>query len=202
MGGMGSGERWGRQKRGLCERFRKIDLRDLQKDGALKPGVRGSMSWTRDGEKLGTIAYMVQDEALLLAYGLTDGKSRKAIRENVRIINFAQPFGGTRRYFECPYCYGRCLILYLEERFRCRECCNLAYASQNEGTVDRRYRKLRKLRARLGGNDNPLEPLPLKPKGMHWQTYLRLRTQAETLEQQNLAYLNRQLEHLKNRLRC
>jgi hypothetical protein len=31
---------------------------------------------------------------------------------------------------------------------------------------------------RLGGSNDPLEPFPQKPRGMHWRTYRRLRDQA------------------------
>jgi hypothetical protein len=34
------------------------------------------------------------------------------------------------------------------------------------------------IRMRLGGSNDPLEPFPQKPRGMHWRTYRRLRDQA------------------------
>jgi hypothetical protein len=34
------------------------------------------------------------------------------------------------------------------------------------------------IKMRLGGSNDPLEPFPQKPRGMHWRTYLRLRDQA------------------------
>jgi hypothetical protein len=35
-------------------------------------------------------------------------------------------------------------------------------------------RKAQEIRKRLGGDGNLLQPMPEKPKGMHWETYKRL----------------------------
>jgi hypothetical protein len=35
---------------------------------------------------------------------------------------------------------------------------------------------------RLGGSNDPLEPFPQKPRGMHWRTYERLREQAHAAQ--------------------
>jgi hypothetical protein len=34
------------------------------------------------------------------------------------------------------------------------------------------------IKLRLGGSNDPLEPFPQEPRGMHWRTYRRLREQA------------------------
>ena len=52
---------------------------------------------------------------------------------------------------------------------------NLAYAGQNEDRLDRLNRKMSKLRTKVGGDsDDVISPFPEKPKGMHWETFLRL----------------------------
>jgi hypothetical protein len=34
------------------------------------------------------------------------------------------------------------------------------------------------IKLRLGGSNDPLEPFPQEPRGMHWRTYRQLRDQA------------------------
>jgi hypothetical protein len=48
--------------------------------------------------------------------------------------------------------------------------------------VKRLQAKAQKIRRRLGGSGNLLEPFPVKPKRMHWQTYLHLRQEGELAE--------------------
>ena len=61
------------------------------------------------------------------------------------------------------------------ELFACRCCYGLAYASQHEALYFRDLKKAQKIRMRLGGSTVMSEAFPDKPKGMHWQTYERLR---------------------------
>jgi hypothetical protein len=67
--------------------------------------------------------------------------------------------------------------------FACRLCRDLGYASQLE---NRRYRAItsaRKLRVRLGGSGNLLDPFPKRPRGMHGRTYGRLLAAALAAEE-------------------
>ena len=74
-------------------------------------------------------------------------------------------------------------MLYLAgELFACRKCYGLAYASQQGGLLFRNLRKAQSIRMRLGGNPDPCEPFPAKPRRMHRRTYLLLRAQAEEAE--------------------
>ena len=64
-----------------------------------------------------------------------------------------------------------------------RVCCHdLAYASQSETQVHRAITRVQKLRMRLGGSANLLDPFPGRPRGMHWRTYRRLRVAARAAE--------------------
>jgi UvrD/REP helicase N-terminal domain len=66
--------------------------------------------------------------------------------------------------------YGPC--------FACRRCLGLGYASHRENPLRRAMRREQMIKMRLGGSNDPLEPFPQKPRGMHWRTYQRLRDQA------------------------
>ena len=50
--------------------------------------------------------------------------------------------------------------------FLCRHCHDLAYASENEGAVDRAQRNAGKIKQRLGGDPDYFAALPPKPKDM------------------------------------
>ena len=64
----------------------------------------------------------------------------------------------------------------------CRVCMGLPYKSQCEMVEDRLYRRMMKIRARVGAGlksmDQPVWHYP-KPKHMHQRTYERIGTQAE-----------------------
>ena len=51
----------------------------------------------------------------------------------------------------------------------------LAYASQQESPRSRVISRSRKIRMRLGGSPDVLQPFPKRPRGMHQRTYMRLR---------------------------
>jgi hypothetical protein len=86
-------------------------------------------------------------------------------------------FGGERPWFVCPGagCGRRVAVLYGPGRyFLCRHCYGLSYQSQREDKMHRALRRAQKIRQRLGGTANMMEPFPDKPNGMHHDTYLRL----------------------------
>ena len=58
-----------------------------------------------------------------------------------------------------------------------RRCYSLS--SQQQTALDRGLEQARKIRMRLGGGVDLLEPFPQKPKGMHRRTFQRLRARAE-----------------------
>jgi hypothetical protein len=58
--------------------------------------------------------------------------------------------------------------------FGCRSCNRLSYASQREGDDDRAARRANRIRKRLGWEAGIFNAPGIKPKGMHWSTFLRL----------------------------
>jgi hypothetical protein len=79
-------------------------------------------------------------------------------------------------YSNGQYCGRRVAVLYAAgDLFACRHCYGLAYASQQESPRSRAINRSRKIRMRLGGGPDLLQPFPKKPRGMHQQTYMRIR---------------------------
>jgi hypothetical protein len=185
MGGIGSGNIWRYGTRDTCEASLRIDIRYMRTKGMLSPGRQGVLSWSRGGETVSSVNYKCHEATLELDYRTRPaGGDWKPVREHVCIERAAQPFGGVRRYFRCPRCCARCLVLYGGSYFRCRKCQNLAYASQNQDVCDRASARARKIRQRLGDDGCFDDPFPPKPKGMHWRTYEKLERQCEILEDQ------------------
>ena len=85
----------------------------------------------------------------------------------------APQYGGRRFWFCCPGCGGRARILYSPD-FHCRRCSGLLHPSTRQTTRDRAVARAVRIRRRLGGSGNLLEPFPLKPKGMRRGAWLKL----------------------------
>ena len=102
-------------------------------------------------------------------------------------------FGGWRPWFSCPDCGRRVAVLYIVSAVRCRHCLNLSYNSKR-GRSDAAISKAHRIRTRLGGKANSLEPVPEKPSGMHWRTYRRLVAKLRVAE---AAWAARTLESLE-----
>lgn len=174
--------------RPTCETCISIDVRRWYREGRLEAGQNFSCSWVQGERPAGSIKVRTEQDAVVIC-GLSAGGARswRSIEQEIEIVWTACRFGGRRPCFRCPnfsngrICGRRAAILYYGDQvFACRECYDLVYASQQETPVLRGIRKARKIRKRLGGDDDLLtRNFPLKPKGMHRQTYLRLREQAE-----------------------
>jgi hypothetical protein len=174
--------------RTTCESCPSIDVREWQRKGLLRTGQEFSWSWTRAGEAAGGIAFRVEAAAVILSYRSCGPGSNqwKFIQQRVPISLTACNLGGQRPWFVCPvysdgrYCGRRAAILYCAgELFACRRCYGLSYASQQETALHRGIEQARKIRMKLGGSADLLEPFPARPKGMHRRTFQRLQARAE-----------------------
>jgi hypothetical protein len=86
-------------------------------------------------------------------------------------------YGGSRKWFSCPYCKSRVGVLYLgNSGLACRKCYRLAYPTESLTRRDRAMQQAYKANRRLGGcdNDTYADSHVDKPKGMHWKTYNKL----------------------------
>ena len=160
----------------------------------------GTWSWTRSSDAAGSITVRVEDAAVVLIYrSCRPGSDEwKSIQQRVPISLTACHYGGQRAWFLCPvYCNGRhcgrrVAVLYAAgDLFACRHCYGLAYASQQES---RRFiSRSRKIRMRLGGSPDLLQPFPKRPRGMHQRTYMHLRARDLSLLKASVGALHKRL---------
>jgi hypothetical protein len=178
MGGPGSGNWYRWDRRTTLDDVKRLDIRWLSQQGSLRPGVYRSISWTRGERPTGDIVIQCQQESLVLIYRYrARGGDWEPVRQTVPLVWTPCHYGGQRPWFCCPGCRQRVAVLCgYGKWFLCRHCYRLPYGSQSETPQDRRYRKVRKIRKRLGVSGNLMDPLwPWKkPKGMHWRTWEQL----------------------------
>jgi hypothetical protein len=174
-----------------CESCTSIDARKWNRQGLLRAGQAFSRSWNRSGVPCGSMFVCTEaDAVVLMSRWRSPGDSEwKLVEQRVPIVWTICHLGGRRPWFRCTafsngrYCGRRVAILYgAGEVFACRRCYGLAYASQQESPRFRKISRSRKIRMRLGGGPNILEPFPEKPRRMHRQTYLRLRARGEAAD--------------------
>jgi hypothetical protein len=84
--------------------------------------------------------------------------------------------------------------------FLCRHCYDLRYESQREDKKDRALRRAQKIRVRLGGTANMLEPFPERLKGMHQSTYMRLFWGYDEAYREQLAGMREWLDKLQKQM--
>ena len=166
-----------------CESCLAIDVREWKRRGLLRPGQMFPVSWNRAGVPCGRISVRAESDAVVLIFrsqhpGKTEWKSTE---QRVPILWSACHLGGRRPWFRCTvhsngqYCGRRVAVLYAAGNlFACRHCYGLSYASQQESPQSRFIRCSRKIRMRLGGSPDLLQPFPKRPRGMHQRTYMRL----------------------------
>ncbi len=185
MGGPGSGNayRWGaKASTGACDRF---DVTGLYRGGWLRPGAVGSARWERGGRVTSSIGWaVVGEDGAATAVELRYAAGGEEVRTRVALAWTACYFGGQRPWFVCPGagCGRRAAVLYGGRFFRCRRCHGLAYESTRQSPGERALGKAQRIRVRLGGTANMLEPFPSRPKGMHRRTYERVAREAAAAE--------------------
>jgi hypothetical protein len=174
-----------RRGRLTCEMCLSIDVRRWQREGRLRAGQCFPYSWNHGGEPVGSISVRTEDNTVVLSFRSCprEGTEWESIEQRVPIVWTECHFGGRRPWFRCTatangeYCGRRAARLYVggSAVFACRQCHDLAFASQLEPVGFRRLGRARKIRVRLGAAPDLFGPFPAKPKGMHWRTYNRLR---------------------------
>ena len=205
MGGLGSGNRYRFSKKTTTEECHRLDVRNLYREGLLRPGCCFRSSWSRAGKETASIRGFVYRDRVVLSYrhrrGL--GGEWEDVKEPVSLEWTPCNFGGERPWFVCPgiACGRRVAVLYGPGKyFLCRHCYDLRYESQREDKKDRALRRAHKIRTRLGGSANMMELFPERPKGMHLDTYMKLFWQHDEAHREELAGMREWLDKLQKRV--
>lgn len=202
MGGYGSGFKGA--AKATTDGSLRLDVGAMAKAGSLRPGAVSAWQWTRGGQPCGNIQVQYEKDRLVLVYrSLAPSGQWQDRRLAVPLVHTACGFGGERPWFLCPNCGLRVAILYLggSGAFSCRHCLDLAYPSSREETLDRAFRRVDKLRARLRWTPGIAHGAGPKPRGMHWRTYERLVLEHERLAAVTMTESLRQLERAGAKLK-
>ena len=198
MGGSGNDRHYYRGGRDTVADYRRLDVRELHRAGALRDGAIVSVHWGK-----ADIQARVRGNLLTLSYRWRrNGGEWEEVEQNL-LLTWTEPnYGGRRPWFFCTGCNRRVAILYVAgKHFACRRCYRLAYPSTRENAMDRALRRANKIRHRLGGKAGMLNPIPMKPPRMHWDTYSRLCTEVRNAELRVSLALLRWLNRKDTRLR-
>lgn len=182
MGGPGSGSWYRWDTRRVIDTVDCLDVRGLARQGALREGVHASVAWRRGAEHV--LEWTCESWGIVLQYrARRAGGEWCSVHQEIAVERVRTGFG-TRALLRCSECQRRVALVYLSDRLLwvCRVCMRLPYKSQCEMVEDRLYRRMMKIRARVGAGlksmDQPVWHYP-KPKHMHQRTYERIGTQAE-----------------------
>lgn len=150
--------RWSYSSRWTVEECKTITTKFLNEHKYFNGSVRwGGMSWSRNGEKTGSIGFVVStvegDECIRFQYTQINRNTGEKTELDYKIRLDWTPcyFGGRRWWFICPLvingrvCSRRIGSLHLDNSkyFGCRRCYNLTYQSSKEShRFDRLYRDL------------------------------------------------------------
>ena len=157
-----------------CESYHRLDVRVLARDGLLSG--TGTITWTNGDSVTASVSVSGDGDGITLTYVV----AKQEIKERISLSNTPLHLGGYRSWFLCPGCDRRVAVLYGGKRFRCRHCLNLRYQSQRETPRFRAISRIQRVRKKLGGTDNLLQPALGRPRYMHCRTYQQLiREEAE-----------------------
>ena len=181
MGGSGSGRRC--YSKATTSDYHQLDVRDWHRHGWLGRPFFFCHWW-----KVEIVASTRSAPDAVWLYHRNE-QARQGIPDRVRLEWTPCNYGGSRPWFLCPEigCGRRVAILYVGSTLACRRCGQLGYDSHRDSGWRRSINQARAARMKLGGSANLTEPLPERPKGMHWRTYGRLYARAAGREQAFLA---------------
>ena len=180
MGGLGSGIWLRHGVREYLDDHISIDIRYLKRKGWLDEEYHTNITWSCDGVTTDRIFVFTEPNVVTFKFTVQNNSGAFFDKEiSVSLTCTNGTYGGQRPWFMCPSCDRRVALLYkAEQSLKCRKCCNLPYECQSEtgfGRLQRRkHIKFRELKIKYGMEF----PLHSKPKGMHRETYQRIRKEA------------------------
>ena len=184
MGGYGSGRH---SNLPATDEAKRVDIRYLRKQGLLRPGHWGTLSWTSRGEPSGNVRYKVEGSIFTLHYKVREyGDDWEPIKLDAPLVTLPCRYGGSRYYFLCPNrnCQRRCEVLYSVSRyFVCRKCSGYLYSSQKGDHLD----QIRSAKDKIGKRifeDYDGDWGWRKKKGMHQKTFDRGYARYRELDEQ------------------
>lgn len=168
MGSILSGRYGRRTNRRTTDDYLSFDVRYLARKALLKPGSVFTLTWTKRGKTVDSLAATAEAGRLIVAnsYG----------GYPVRLEWTRCRLGGRRAWFRCPQCGRRCCLLYRAWGYACRECLRLAYPVEREGRLARAERRAWKI---IGRGKSESSRKYGKPKWQRWPTFWRLFNEAE-----------------------
>ena len=114
----------------------------LLKGGYLKGDSKyGGITWSVRGERTGDINFWVsgRDMNIRFLYSVKDRFTGESQHMDYKVPLLKTPchYGGFRYWLQCPCCYRRVGVLYINTYARCRKCSRLCYASQKASRIER-----------------------------------------------------------------
>lgn len=181
MGGIGSGKYNKYKSKPTTASYNSIDLRKLSKLVALDHTCGFDLEWNKNNKVTSSVGCIFIDDVLQIHYSIKNSKGQVSHVDYVHIAKTQCHFGGERKWFICPGCQSKTLVLYVVSRFRCRKCHGLYHPSSNEGELYRTTRAMCNIQNKLNGNElKPIDGITglSKPKWMRYATYFKLHEEA------------------------
>lgn len=129
-----------------------------------------STSSLNDYPKLSISQYKQHNDEATLDYSYRG----KDYRYKVAVTKTACHYGGYRYWWLCPNCSKRVGVLYCAGVYVCRHCIGALYRTQLMQPIDKLFRRVEKIRHKLGWQAGIAHGHGNRPKGMHRKTYDRL----------------------------
>jgi hypothetical protein len=108
MGGQGSGRHHYIGARNTTDEYLNLDVRCLQREGLLIPGLSYGCQWSHHGKKIASIWVRVELDQIILTYQQRSaGEEWQDKDYPVRLDWTGCNYGGQRAWFRCPDCWMR-----------------------------------------------------------------------------------------------